>query len=218
MSHHWRNITLAHKNNNVCFQFCLGMMQRLITQQVVDQKGALYITNALWTLMEHNIEEVKVLQTVTLLLTTNLVVHGDTLAKALVLCFRLHYTKNPTIVNTAGATIRQLVSLVFERVYLEKDSVPSLQQQHHQSGTGSPDGDGSSTHDSQTFALDAFHLFQDLVQLVNAEQPYWLVGMTEMTRTFSLELLEAVLSNFSAVFHEVSNINSIQESTNYKHF
>jgi len=105
------------------------MMQRLITQQVVDQKGALYITNALWTLMENNIEEVKVLQTVTLLLTTNTVVHGDTLAKALVLCFRLHYTKNPTIVNTAGATIRQLVSLVFERVYLEKDSVSSLQQQ-----------------------------------------------------------------------------------------
>jgi len=86
------------------------MMQRLITQQVVDQKGALYITNALWTLMENNIEEVKVLQTVTLLLTTNTVVHGDTLAKALVLCFRLHYTKNPTIVNTAGATIRQALT------------------------------------------------------------------------------------------------------------
>lgn len=166
--------------------------------------------------MEHNIEEVKVLQTVTLLLTTNLVVHGDTLAKALVLCFRLHYTKNPTIVNTAGATIRQLVSLVFERVYLEKDSVPSLQQQQqHASGTGSPDADGSSTHDSQTFALDAFHLFQDLVQLVNAEQPYWLVGMTEMTRTFGLELLEAVLSNFSAVFHEVNKIISLNDFSNY---
>ncbi|XP_030556698.1 protein MON2 homolog [Drosophila novamexicana] len=186
-------------------KFCLGMMQRLITQQVVDQKGALYITNALWTLMEHNIEEVKVLQTVTLLLTTNLVVHGDTLAKALVLCFRLHYTKNPTIVNTAGATIRQLVSLVFERVYLEKDSVHSLQQQQQQlqqSGTSSPDADGNSTQDGQTFAMDAFHLFQDLVQLVNTEQPFWLLGMTEMTRTFGLELLEAVLSNFSAVFHE----------------
>ncbi|KAH8412178.1 hypothetical protein KR009_000354 [Drosophila setifemur] len=184
-------------------KFCLGMMQRLITQQVVDQKGALYITNALWTLMEHNIEEVKVLQTVTLLLTTNKVVHGDTLAKALVLCFRLHYTKNPTIVNTAGATIRQLVSLVFERVYLEKDSVSSLQQQQQQpsSSTAEAEGGGGG-QDVQTFASDAFLLFQDLVQLVNAEQPFWLVGMTEMTRTFGLELLEAVLTNFSAVFHE----------------
>ncbi|XP_016968511.1 protein MON2 homolog [Drosophila biarmipes] len=181
-------------------KFCLGMMQRLITQQVVDQKGALYITNALWTLMENNIEEVKVLQTVTLLLTTNTVVHGDTLAKALVLCFRLHYTKNTTIVNTAGATIRQLVSLVFERVYLEKDSVSSLQQQ--QQPSASPTEVEGGGQDVQTFASDAFLLFQDLVQLVNAEQPYWLVGMTEMTRTFGLELLEAVLTNFSAVFHE----------------
>lgn len=56
-------------------------MQRLITQQAIDQKGARYITDALWTLMEAGIEEVKVLQTVTLLLTSNSLVHGDTLAR-----------------------------------------------------------------------------------------------------------------------------------------
>ena len=144
------------------------MMQRLITQQVVDQKGARYITDALWMLMEHNIEEVKVLQTITLLLTTNTVVHGDTLAKSLVLCFRLHYTKNSTIVNTAGATIRQLVSLVFERVYLEKDSITSLQQKDSSgnvveidvsdnvSGFSAP----GAPHELTTFASDAFFLFQ----------------------------------------------------------
>lgn len=96
------------------------MMQRLVTQQVVDQKGARYITDTLWMLMEHSIEEVKVLQTVTLLLTTNSVVHGETLAKAMVLCFRLHFTKDSTTINTAGATVRQLVSLVFERVVVEE--------------------------------------------------------------------------------------------------
>ncbi|XP_017477968.1 PREDICTED: protein MON2 homolog isoform X1 [Rhagoletis zephyria] len=185
-------------------KYCLGMMQRLITQQVVDQKGARYITDALWMLMENNIEEVKVLQTVTLLLTTNTVVHGETLAKSLVLCFRLHYTKNSTIVNTAGATIRQLVSLVFERVYLEKDSVASIQDAAQNANREIVDGENSAAAnaDMQTFAADAFFLFQDLVQLVNADQPYWLIGMTEMTRTFGLELLEAVLTNFSAVFHE----------------
>lgn len=56
-------------------------MQRLITQQVVDQKGARYITDTLWVLMEVGIEEVKVLQTVTLLLTSNSLVHGETLAR-----------------------------------------------------------------------------------------------------------------------------------------
>lgn len=52
-------------------------------------------------------------------------------------------------------------------------------------------------------AGDAFLLFQDLVQLVNADQPYWLIGMTEMTRTFGLELLESVLTQFSSVFFKV---------------
>lgn len=64
------------------------MMQRLITQQAVDQKGARYITDALWMLMELGMEEVKVLQTVTLLLTSNTVVHGETLARvATLFCF-----------------------------------------------------------------------------------------------------------------------------------
>uniref|UniRef100_T1GWJ8 Mon2/Sec7/BIG1-like dimerisation and cyclophilin-binding domain-containing protein n=1 Tax=Megaselia scalaris TaxID=36166 RepID=T1GWJ8_MEGSC len=174
------------------------MMQRLITQQAVDQKGARYITDALWMLMEHNIEEVKVLQTVTLLLTTNTVVHGDTLAKSLVLCFRLHYTKNITIVNTAGATIRQLVSLVFERVNLERE----LNKNHVEIATENSETPPPPKEELQTFAQDAYMLFQDLVQLVNADQPFWLIGMTEMTRTFGLELLEAVLTTFSPIFFE----------------
>lgn len=57
------------------------MIQKLITEQAVDQKGARYITETLWMLMESATEEVKVLQTVTLLLTTNSIVHGDILAK-----------------------------------------------------------------------------------------------------------------------------------------
>lgn len=44
---------------------------------------------------------------------------------------------------------------------------------------------------------------QDLCQLVNADAPYWLVGMTEMTRTFGLELLESVLNDFPSVFLQV---------------
>jgi len=48
-------------------------------------------------------------------------------------------------------------------------------------------------------------LFKDLCQLVNADAPYWLVGMTEMTRTFGLELLESVLNDFPQVFLQVSS-------------
>lgn len=101
------------------FQFCLGLMQRLITRQIIDQKGARYIIDALWHLMETETEEVKVLQTVILLVTTNNVVQGDTLSKAMVVCFRLHFTKDSTTINTAGATVRQLVTLVFDRMVSE---------------------------------------------------------------------------------------------------
>lgn len=38
------------------------------------------------------------------------------------MCFRLHFAKNSTTINTAGATVRQLVSLIFERVVTESAS------------------------------------------------------------------------------------------------
>lgn len=41
---------------------------------------------------------------------------------------------------------------------------------------------------------------------MNADAPYWLVGMTEMTRTFGLELLESVLNDFPGVFLQVAPI------------
>ncbi|XP_058791911.1 protein MON2 homolog isoform X3 [Phymastichus coffea] len=181
-------------------KFCLNTMQRLITQQAVDQKGARYITDALWTLMEAGIEEVKVLQTVTLLLTSNSLVHGDTLARNLVLCFRLHFTKDSTTINTAGATVRQLVFLVFERIVAEdeQNADPQVQDESNFEELKVPTNQAPKA--LRPCAADAYLMFQDLVQLVNADQPYWLIGITEMTRTFGLELLESVLINFSSVF------------------
>lgn len=144
-------------------KFCLGMMQRLITQQVVDQKGARYITDTLWMLMEQGTEEVKVLQTVTLLLTTNSVVHAETLAKALVLCFRLHFTKDSTTINTAGATVRQLVSLVFERVDSEDISITSTEYDYENRQVDLEElklATGGAPKGLKVCAADAFLLFQ----------------------------------------------------------
>jgi len=45
---------------------------------------------------------------------------------------------------------------------------------------------------------------QDLIVLVNGEQPIWLIGITEMTRSFGLELLETILARFPYVFEKVS--------------
>ncbi len=54
-------------------KLCLGLMQRLIVHKVLDFRGAKYITDTLWMLMESGVEEVKILQTLTLLLTSRLV-------------------------------------------------------------------------------------------------------------------------------------------------
>ena len=45
--------------------------------------------------------------------------------------------------------------------------------------------------------------FQDLCELVNASQPYWLNGIVEITRTFCLQLIETAITDFSHVFLNV---------------
>ncbi|CAN7938580.1 unnamed protein product [Ixodes hexagonus] len=180
-------------------QICLAAIQRLVTFEAVSLTAAVNVITCLWNLMESGIEELKLLQTVTLLLTANSVVQGDALAKALVLCFRLHFTKNSTTNNTASATVRQLVAAVFERVQAEDSALgdvktDSLNLEELKAGSRHP------PKSLQPSAADAFLLFQDLVQMVNADQPLWLIGLTEMTRTLGLELLESILASFPEAF------------------
>jgi len=94
---------------------CLQVVQRLITAQVLDGKGAKYVVETMWMLMEAGLEEVRLLQTLTLLTTTNSVCQGDSLARCLVICFRLAFSKDGTVAATAGATVRHLVTAVFDR-------------------------------------------------------------------------------------------------------
>ena len=128
------------------------------------------------------------LQTLTLLVTCNNVCSGDILARSLVICFRLAFSKDTTIAATGGATIRHLVSAVFDR----SSSPPSPGAII--SSKAPPDLPGT--------VSDAYLLFHDLVQLVNADQPMWLLGIVEMTRTFGLELLENLLTGYSSLFHQ----------------
>ena len=80
------------------------------------------------------------------------------------LCFRLHFAKDATIGNTAGATVRQLVSLVFERVVIEDASSNEETPVSVDSFSGGskefiklPD---SPMKTLNPFAQDAFSLFQ----------------------------------------------------------
>ncbi|ELU04807.1 hypothetical protein CAPTEDRAFT_201502 [Capitella teleta] len=178
---------------------CLSAIQKLIQHEAMSFTAAMSVINTLWVLMEAGVEELKLLQTAILLITTNTVVQHEALARALVLCFRLHFTKDSTTINTAAATVRQLVTMVFERVMTE-DKVESQQELEPTSLEVLKNGSKQAPKSLRPCAGDAFLLFQDFCQLVNADQPYWLIGMTEMTRTFGLELMESVLTTFPEVF------------------
>nr|XP_032810106.1 protein MON2 homolog isoform X2 [Petromyzon marinus] len=178
---------------------CLTSIQRLLSHDVVSEVAAVNLINTLWQLMENGLEELKLLQTVLVLLTSNTVVHDESLAKAIVLCFRLHFTKDNITNNTAAATVRQVVTVVFERMVAEDQlstGLVTIDASSHIVGNNTRKPPTS----LKPCAKDAYLLFQDLCQLVNADAPFWLVGMTEMTRTFGLELLESVLNTFPQVF------------------
>uniref|UniRef100_A0A8C6VTW5 Protein MON2 homolog n=1 Tax=Nothobranchius furzeri TaxID=105023 RepID=A0A8C6VTW5_NOTFU len=177
--------------------FDVWFCDSILLHKIVPSAAAGNIINMLWQLMEIGLEELKLLQTVLVLLTTNTVVHDEVLSKAIVLCFRLHFTKDNITNNTAAATVRQVVTVVFERMVAEDERFKGIVEQP-------PPVQGNTNRRSvstlRPSAKDAYMLFQDLCQLVNADAPYWLVGMTEMTRTFGLELLESVLNDFPGVF------------------
>ncbi|KRX88453.1 Protein MON2 -like protein, partial [Trichinella pseudospiralis] len=116
--------------------------------------------------------------------------------ECLVICFRLNFAKDPNVVNTASATVRQLVSHVFDRAAkLNFSGSEELLCQVKSNPTKSPQNCPASF-------CDAIMLFQDLCRLVNTENPVWLTGIVEMTRTLGLDLIEKILNDNQQLFSE----------------
>lgn len=134
-------------------QLSINAMQKMVIFECLNSAAAGNLLLCLWTLMEGGVEEVKILQTVTLLLTTNRLVAAEQLARTISLCFRLHYTKNPTTNNTASATIRQLVTVIFERVQAEEKAEKEKREKEKSASISS--ASSSSSVSSPTEASEA---------------------------------------------------------------
>lgn len=63
-----------------------------------------------------------------------------------------------------------------------------------------PDGSSAYLRSSE---LDAYRVFEDLCLLANAESPNFL-RVESLPKTFALELIESVLTNYHVLFHKVS--------------
>ena len=97
--------------------------------------------------------------------------------------------------STAAATLRQLVMFVVDKVVEEdKREVPGDVED-----VQLPNGTTKSLGPS---ARDAFAVFEDLCLLANSERPYFL-KLEFLHKTFALELIESVLTNYHDLFRKV---------------
>eukprot|EP00049_Salpingoeca_infusionum_P004411 m.78965 g.78965 ORF g.78965 m.78965 type:complete len:1623 (-) comp12550_c1_seq1:258-5126(-) len=169
-------LTATHEIKSPKIQSCgINGLYVLLQNNAVDPASFGSVMDSLWALAECNSLEIKVLQCVLSLVTTTTELHDALMSRACVICFQLHFHKDPTTAAIAAATLRQIVTIVFERVIRpEAPDAPTLS--------------------------DAFSLFQDLCLLTNGEQPTWFTGLTEMTRTLGLELIETAVQSHSKAF------------------
>ncbi|EUC64796.1 MON2 peripheral membrane protein, putative, partial [Rhizoctonia solani AG-3 Rhs1AP] len=143
--------------------------------------------------------QLKILQTLLSLLTNFPDIHDGLLADALLLCFRLQDSRIAVVSSTAAATLRQLVMFIFDKVVVEQGQRSPTDIPEDQPPTKLAQfPDGSSAHLAPS-AHDAFAIFQDLCLLANSERPLYL-QLEALPKTFSLELIESVLTNYYELF------------------
>lgn len=99
--------------------------------------------------------------------------------------------------STAAATLRQLVMFVVDKMVGE-DNVENIDDSSL-SEVKLPNG---STKQLGPSALDAFSVFEDLCLLANSEKPHFL-KLESLHKTFALELIESVLTNYHTHFCKV---------------
>ncbi|KAL6738567.1 hypothetical protein Aduo_012103 [Ancylostoma duodenale] len=180
-------------------QIALQSIQRLVQHRVLEASCANVVVSELWGLVEVECEELRVLQTVPPLVSADLLVTGNTLAKCIVMCFRMHFAKDPVVINAASAAVRQLVGCVFERV-IQEDGVFNNAELTVVTSSGGRPPPRSAPPTLRPCSADAYMLFKDLCLLINAKPSVWLLGIHEMTRTLGLELIESILKSYPGVF------------------
>lgn len=113
------------------------------------------------------------------------------------MCFKLQESRIAVVSSTAAATLRQLVMFVVDKVVDEdrrdEDESPEISNITLPNGT---------TRSLGLSAQDAFAVFQDLCLLANSEPPRFL-KLDHLRKTFALELIESVLTNYHDLFRKV---------------
>ncbi|KAH9049815.1 hypothetical protein EDB83DRAFT_2543167 [Lactarius deliciosus] len=189
----------ATKNAKV-ITISLGSLQRLITLRAISLSSLPAVIQTINDCMTQGVDiQLKILQTLLSLITNFPAIHGRLLADALLLCFKLHESRTAVVSSTAAATLRQLVMFVVDKV-VEEDR--RLLHANELEPITLPDG---TTQTLGLAARDAFAIFEDLCLLGNGERPQFL-QLEYLHKTFALELIESVLTNYHDLFRKHSEL------------
>ena len=187
----------ATKNAKVV-AISLGSLQRLIALKAVPQSAVPLIITTMADCMAQGVDiQLRILQTLLSLVTNFPAIHGELLGEALLLCFKLQESRIAVVSSTAAATLRQLVMFVVDKV-VDEDRRDDVKVEELADVT-LPNGQLKALGLS---AQDAFAVFEDLCLLANSEKPLFL-KLDSLRKTFSLELIESVLTNYHDLFRKV---------------
>ncbi|KAL2942428.1 Protein MON2-like protein [Bienertia sinuspersici] len=201
----------------------LSCLQKLISHDAVAPSA---LKEILFTLKEHaemtdETVQLKTLQTILIIFQSHMHPEDEeSMAQALGICLRLLESSrsSDSVQNTAAATFRQAVALVFDHVALA-ESLPSgkfssggqifrsssvtgdvSRSIHRLDEYDTVAGVTSITRESITKAgAVGLRLLEDLTALAAGGSATWL-HISSVQRSFALDILEFVLSNYVAVF------------------
>lgn len=127
---------------------------------------------------------------------------GETAVNLLQVCVILQGSnKIPVVINTASATLQQLLVSLFERVphadAIQQDATIPKADVVNPQYMASVNGDAKVA--ISPVAYDAYMIFIDLCNLIEHQRPVYL-KINQLPETFGLELLESILTNHSALF------------------
>ncbi|CAH8519539.1 unnamed protein product [Heterobilharzia americana] len=187
------------KNQKVIV-LCLTALQRFINQKCLSKDAAEAIIDALWQLSESNVEELRLLQTTILLLTSSSLVRDSQLAKAFAICLKLHLSKTTATVNTAAAAVRQCASTVFDRVFKDELVVQPVDSTRQRTSSRTDDILPVNPMELKPSERDAYMLFQDICLLMSDDTCVWLHSPIQLNKVLGLELIESLIFSYPSLF------------------
>ncbi|TKY90768.1 hypothetical protein EX895_000766 [Sporisorium graminicola] len=196
----------------------MALLQRILLQRLIPDAGIPTIVNTLNRLLtppgKSDVDvQLKILQIASALLSSYPNLHNADLSNTLMLGFRLHEGSKVAVVSsTAAATLRQSVMAVFDKIKEEDAVLDGIKGGGEEAAALAPlaamsvdlpDGPVTLFPSSR----DAYLVFSDLCSLANAE-PAAFLSLDSLSKTFSLELIESVLSNHPRLFASAASTNN----------